>query len=192
MRENPVTICPKRRLRRAVCEAFGVEEEALLGRSRHRRLIDARYAFAIVVRERWPGFSYPRIGDMLGGRDHATILHGLAGFRERMARDPVLADIVGRLRADRPAVQHNAHVLTWRAEVLAAAEAAERLVLRAAKASKYDNQLRDVVEEGVRAVSLKRRVRPGNELAPDDRDALCRKNASDALSAAIAAAGGYR
>jgi len=126
------SVCPKRRLRRAVAEMFGIEEHLLPGASRRRPVVQARYAFAYVARTWWPDLSYPRIGRLLGGRDHSTVLHGLRQFEEWRARDRDLQDKVARLLASRLSDQHNAHVRAWsdvQAERERAAERQRKIAL---------------------------------------------------------------
>lgn len=188
----PVPICPKRRLRAAVCAAFDVSVEAMLGGGREPPVINARYAFALLVRERWPLLSYAQIGRLLGGRDHSTVMHGVAKFNQRLRQANALFEVLSGLRSDHVWPDHNAHVITWCAvrakevrKFKRAAAATERETLQ------YTAHDCDVAE-AVRVISIDRRVKPKNALSPDDGDAVRRKHASDGLSAAIAAAGGWR
>lgn len=112
-------ICPKRMVRRLCAEAFGVSEQDLIGFSRRREISIPRQATFYVLRQRFPEMSYPRIARLLGGRDHSTIIHGCLQTIERMKRDPELARTVQALITP----FHDAHVETWRAHNLRAAEA---------------------------------------------------------------------
>jgi len=185
-------ICPKRRLRRLVAEAFGIEEHVLLGRSRLGSVVRARYAFAYVARTWWPTMSYPRLGAMLGGRDHSTIIHGLRQLREWLERDAELQAKVSGLLACRPSDRHDAHVRAWHDELGRREAERRRIELLAAKVTPLSPHFDTAVARGVAAVSAGRRVKPKNVLVDDDVDALRRRSASNDLSAAIRAAGGWR
>ena len=54
----------------------GVPAEDILGRSRERRIIDARHLYWKLLRDK-SGLSYPRIG-MLNERTACTIMHGVS------------------------------------------------------------------------------------------------------------------
>lgn len=189
---QPDVICPKRRLRRAVAEMFGLEEYLLPGSSRRGPVVKARYAFAYVARSWWPDMSYPRLGRLLGGRDHSTILHGLRQFNDWLARDPELQSKVSRLMASRLSDQHDAQIRAWgdyQAELAREADRQRRIALTGTVRTA---EFHHAVADGVSLVSEGRKAKPVNALCPDDYDALRRKAGSDALGAALAAAGGWR
>jgi chromosomal replication initiator protein len=67
-----------------VADHFGVERAAFEGRSRSRSIARPRQVAMYLLREE-TGASLPRIGAMLGGRDHTTVLYGcerIAGLIE--------------------------------------------------------------------------------------------------------------
>jgi chromosomal replication initiation ATPase DnaA len=68
------------------CRVFGVTVDELLGPSRKRRIVYARFACAWALRKHDPSRSFQAIGQALGGRDHATILNAIARAEE-LARD---------------------------------------------------------------------------------------------------------
>lgn len=113
---------------RALCaEAFRVSEEDMIGMRRWRHLVHARQAACWVVRRARPKLSYPRIGVLLGGRDHSTVIHAVRQAEYRIARDPALAarlDALVALCARPDQRQHDAHVAIWRARAAEAIRAA--------------------------------------------------------------------
>ena len=126
---NPM--CPKRQARRMCAEAFGVEEHRLIGASRVRDVVIPRHATFYVLRHRFPDMSLPRIGRLMGGRDHSTILYGIRNIEALMERDDALRILVHSLAQGRIPIQHDAHVVRWLAaqhemRQQAAAEAAFR------------------------------------------------------------------
>lgn len=67
--------------------------------SRRRELARARQYVAWAVREHCPEASYPAIGRLLGGRDHTTIMHGIARMKALLAQGEY-ADARARLAAE--------------------------------------------------------------------------------------------
>jgi chromosomal replication initiator protein len=55
---------------------FGLSREDLVGKSRSRPLTTARHVAMYLMRE-CTGLSLVRIGEIFGGRDHSTVLHGI-------------------------------------------------------------------------------------------------------------------
>ena len=71
-----------------VSAAFGRSMEDMAGPRRHASLIHPRYFGAAVIR-RATSRTLIEIGSILGGRDHATIIHGLDRIDEWNETDPV-------------------------------------------------------------------------------------------------------
>jgi hypothetical protein len=59
-----------------VCEKFGVTENQIKTKDRHRFVVSARMTYCYLIR-RFAAMSYAKIGDMIGGRDHTTVLHSI-------------------------------------------------------------------------------------------------------------------
>jgi chromosomal replication initiator protein len=59
----------------AVARHYNLSEQDLLGRSRRRAVSVPRQLAMYLIREE-TGSSLPQIGELLGGRDHTTIMHG--------------------------------------------------------------------------------------------------------------------
>jgi len=56
-----------------VCNDFGITKEQLLSANRKTHLVDARQSCSFALREL--GFTYKKIADDLGYKDHAIIIH---------------------------------------------------------------------------------------------------------------------
>ena len=76
--------------------AYGYTPGDLQGPSRKQRLVKARH-MAMFLCRRHTDLSLPRIGRLLGGRDHTTVIHGIEKTKERMRSDPDLAGQVSKL-----------------------------------------------------------------------------------------------
>ncbi len=59
----------------AVAQRYELDNEQLIGRNRSKLVAQARQVAMYLMREETSN-SLPKIGDVLGGRDHSTILHG--------------------------------------------------------------------------------------------------------------------
>ncbi len=69
-----------------VAHHFGIEPEQLIGRTRKRDIARPRQIAMYLIREE-TGTSLPRIGDLLDGRDHSTVLYGCERVAELMDED---------------------------------------------------------------------------------------------------------
>jgi chromosomal replication initiator protein len=81
----------------AVAERYGLQVEQLLGRTRARDVALPRQIAMYLIREE-TDTSLPKIGEMLGGRDHTTVLYGADKISERIETD-------GSLRRDVMAIR---------------------------------------------------------------------------------------
>ena len=73
----------------AVAIRFAVPEQAILGKSRRRRTVAARFAVMAIQRE-VADVSYVRIGRDMDGRHHSTAMHAVASVARRRREDPEL------------------------------------------------------------------------------------------------------
>ena len=81
----------------AVAERYGLQVEQLLGRSRAREVALPRQIAMYLIREETES-SLPKIGELLGGRDHTTVLYGAEKISELIETD-------GSLRRDVMAIR---------------------------------------------------------------------------------------
>ena len=86
------TLVPQRRPREAasvvriVARHFGLGENDLPGRSRTKEIASARQLAMYLLREE-NGLSLIHIGEILGGRDHSTVRHGVEKVTQDIERD---------------------------------------------------------------------------------------------------------
>ena len=72
---------------------FAISVEELVSKSRSRPLTHARHIAMYLTREN-TGLSLVKIGDMYGGRDHTTVLHGIKKVEDEMrARDATFRQV---------------------------------------------------------------------------------------------------
>jgi chromosomal replication initiator protein len=75
---------------------FGWTVEELTGKSRRRPLVTARQIGMYVFRD-LTDYSYPKIAEVFGGRDHTTVMHACEKIRAQMAEKRVVLDQVNDL-----------------------------------------------------------------------------------------------
>ena len=80
----------------AVCRYFDLSEEALLSRSREKRVAYPRQLAMYLMRE-LAHRSLVEIGEALGGRDHSTVHHGWRKMERSLSIDPETKRDIGSL-----------------------------------------------------------------------------------------------
>lgn len=70
----------------AVADEFGIEEDRLLSRQRSRDVALPRQVAMYLIREETAA-SLPQIGEVLGGRDHTTVMYGYNKIIDRLETD---------------------------------------------------------------------------------------------------------
>ena len=75
---------------------YGYTLSDLQGSSRRQRLVEARHAAMYLCRD-LTDLSLTKVGRLLGGRDHTTVMHGIKKTKQRIRSDPELARLVQKL-----------------------------------------------------------------------------------------------
>jgi chromosomal replication initiator protein len=73
----------------AVAAHFGIDEDRLLSRDRSQQVALPRQVAMFLIREETDA-SLPQIGDVLGGRDHTTVMYGCDKIAARLETDDAL------------------------------------------------------------------------------------------------------
>jgi chromosomal replication initiator protein len=82
----------------AVCRRFSVDQRAMQSRRRSNDVALPRQV-AMYLCRRLLGASFPRIGELFG-RDHSTVIHGVAATERRLKDDPALHATVTSLEQE--------------------------------------------------------------------------------------------
>ncbi len=85
-----------------VAALFDLTRAELTSASRKRHIVEARQAAAWVLRHAYPRISLQTIGDLIGGRDHSTVMYAIARTAERMHADPSLDSQLRAMIGDPP------------------------------------------------------------------------------------------
>ena len=80
-----------------VASVFGVSTEKLLGRNRTREVALPRQVVMYLLRHEG-NVSLPQIGEMVGGRDHTTVIYACEKVADMMERDDLLRRQVVQIR----------------------------------------------------------------------------------------------
>jgi chromosomal replication initiator protein len=80
-----------------VADYFGIPAEELTNKRRDRKTTLARHTAIYLLREGY-NCSLAEIGKELGGRNHATILHGYERIANGLSTDPHLSDQIAEIR----------------------------------------------------------------------------------------------
>jgi chromosomal replication initiation ATPase DnaA len=70
------------RVQEAVCNATGLKWSDIVSKSRRGDIVNARKLFIYFSRQKMPYLSLSKLGKMLGGKDHSSILQQYKKFEE--------------------------------------------------------------------------------------------------------------
>ena len=81
----------------AVCKHFRVSSQDLRSPSRHASLVFARQVLMYLLRKQL-GFSFDQIGEIVGGRDHSTVIHNVEKIKKLISQNQNKKDEVLRVQ----------------------------------------------------------------------------------------------
>ena len=81
----------------AVAQVFNVSQDDLLGRKRLRQVVVARQA-AMFLLNKELGLAVTRIGHLVGGKNHSTVIHGVSKISAEMATNITLRERIDLTR----------------------------------------------------------------------------------------------
>ena len=79
-----------------VAQECGVSVGDIVGRSRKREKVDARHIFCAILKEHF-GYKLEKIGQLVDGRDHTTIIHAVTMYKERLKNEDLYKEKVLRI-----------------------------------------------------------------------------------------------
>ena len=74
---------------RAMCEKMAISFDEICGNSRARRLVRARQIMMAALKDA-TNLSLSEIGNVCGGRDHATVVYALSQIEKQKTSDLIL------------------------------------------------------------------------------------------------------
>ena len=90
---------------RTICDFYTIKATALKGIKRDARLVRARQACMYVLKKEG-GLTYSEIGNILGGRDHTTIMHGVTKIENLIADHKMSEESLGISELSQKAVEN--------------------------------------------------------------------------------------
>lgn len=83
---------------KTICEYFNITEEEITGKRKNREIAFPRQICMYLMRA-MTELTYPKIGELLGGRDHSTVIHGDDVISQRAEHDIELQNIISDISA---------------------------------------------------------------------------------------------
>lgn len=80
----------------SVCKHFNVSSAAVAGRSRRREYVTARQV-SMYIAQKHTKMPASRIGKLIGGRDHSTVIHSCTQVEQRMQTDSLFHDEISSI-----------------------------------------------------------------------------------------------
>lgn len=74
-------------VQKVVCDYFGITKDAMQSKCRKRVIVQARQIAMYMARNLIPNCSLATIGNEIGGKDHATVLHACSTVTDLMSTD---------------------------------------------------------------------------------------------------------
>ena len=74
----------------AVCQHYGVTQQNVFGKSRKREFVQARQV-SMYLAQKYTKMPSARIGKLIGGRDHSTVIHSCTAIEQRLKVDKAFA-----------------------------------------------------------------------------------------------------
>lgn len=82
----------------SICEYYGISLADIIGSKRNRELVRPRKLAMYLLRHEI-GMSYPKIGELLGGKDHTTVMHAVNMVDRDLSKDSETREELAILRS---------------------------------------------------------------------------------------------
>ena len=79
-----------------VCQHYNVTQQSVFSKSRKRDLVQVRQV-SMYLAQKYTKMPASRIGQLIGGRDHSTVLHSCAAIEQRLKIDRKFSDELGSI-----------------------------------------------------------------------------------------------
>jgi len=90
---NPLTVDD---ILEKVCQHFGVSQQNVFSKSRKRELVQVRQ-LSMYLAQKYTKMPASRIGQLIGGRDHSTVLHSCSAVEQRLKVDKAFLEEVNSI-----------------------------------------------------------------------------------------------
>ena len=79
-----------------IAEECGITPSRILGRIREREIVNGRFMYCAIMNMSF-GYTLERIGKIIDGRDHTTILHAIGAFKDRYRNEETFRTTVNKI-----------------------------------------------------------------------------------------------
>jgi chromosomal replication initiator protein len=79
-----------------VCQHYGVSQQNVFSKSRKREFVQVRQV-SMYLAQKYTKMPASRIGQLIGGRDHSTVLHSCAAVEQRLKVDKAFVDDINSI-----------------------------------------------------------------------------------------------
>ena len=87
-------------IKKAVSKYFKISLTEMESSKRSRNIAYPRQIAIYLIRELCPNYSFPKIGEIFGGRDHTTILHSYEKIVDELDTSPDLKIIINNIKSN--------------------------------------------------------------------------------------------
>jgi chromosomal replication initiator protein len=74
-----------------VCQHFGVTQQEIMSKSRKRGFVQVRQV-SMYLAQKYTKMPASRIGQLIGGRDHSTVIHSCSAIEQRLKIDKAFVE----------------------------------------------------------------------------------------------------
>jgi chromosomal replication initiator protein len=86
----------KEDLLKIVADECGVTTSQIVSRIREREIVNGRFMYCAIMNMSF-GYTLKKIGEIMDGRDHTTILHAVEAFKDRYRNEDTFRGSVNRI-----------------------------------------------------------------------------------------------
>ena len=87
-------------IKKAVASYYKIKVSEMESPKRSRNIAYPRQIAIYLIRELCPNYSFPKIGEIFGGRDHTTILHSYEKICDEIKYTPGVKDVIENIRSN--------------------------------------------------------------------------------------------
>ncbi len=93
---------PMRAFVESMVNAEGLDMPLIMSKTRNHAIAHARQRYFYELKAAFPTASLHQIGNVFGGRDHTTVLHGITSHAARHGLPPIYTGYVPQVKVDKP------------------------------------------------------------------------------------------
>lgn len=86
-------------IKKAVASYYKIKVSEMESSKRARNIAYPRQIAIYMIRELCPNYSFPKLGEIFGGRDHTSILYSYEKIRDEIRTSPELRDIIENIKS---------------------------------------------------------------------------------------------